>query len=114
MPGCTRSDLQSEFELKHARQIYLGRRLAEPPRIGDVRANAAETNVIKQVECIGPEDESQILANLKIPGDAQILVKEMRIAEAIGARCRRVTVGERRRRDKRGDVNKWGHPPIAF
>src|SRR5262245_28258783 len=99
MPVAMRSDLQSEFELEYTRQVHLCRGLAEI-RIGNLCVDTSETNGVKQVECIGPEDKSQILANLKIPGNAQVLINEMRITKTVGACRRRVAVGERRRRDK--------------
>jgi hypothetical protein len=57
------SELQSQLELENARQIGLGGGFSEIG-VGDVRIDSAQTNVVKDVERVRPEHESQILTRI--------------------------------------------------
>ena len=90
------SEFDSELKLEDARQIHLSGGLAEVGT-GNVRGNTSETNIVEEIERIGPERKPEIFANLKIPGEAQVLIKETWVAKPVGACRRSVTVGERGR-----------------
>ena len=70
-------------------------RLAKASGRGDARANTSEANIIEKVERIGPEYELETLVDLEIPGKAQVLIQEVRVAKPVGARRRGVAIGKR-------------------
>src|SRR5215831_10007934 len=69
------SVFDSQLKLEYARQIRLSRGIAEVC-IGNVRINAPEANIIEEVERINPEHKPYVFPDLKIPSEAQILIKE--------------------------------------
>jgi len=84
----------SKFELKYSGQIELGRRFAKIS-IRDAQVIAAKAHIVKKVERVSPENKPKVLANLEIPGDTQILVKEMGKTKAVRTCRRSIAVCER-------------------
>ena len=63
------SEFGSQLKLEYTWQIRLSRGVAEVC-IGNVRINAAETNIIEKVERISPEHKPQVFADLEISSEA--------------------------------------------